>query len=364
MNVPSIVVGAAIRGCAMSTIPDDDAWAVTELTGAELGDARRTQRLVELATVFAQRPGASLPEACGNRARLKAAYRFFDHEAVDPQAILESPVMATSDRLAAVSRVLAVQDTTAVAWTAHPATTGLGPLAAPTHQGLHVHTTLALTPERPPLGLLAQQVWARDPAAVGTRTTRKHRPIVDKESQQGLTSVAAVRAAHARCPQTRVVCVGDRDADVYDLFLQERPSGVDLLVRAAWNRRVDPPERSLWTKVAAQPVVATLTVRVPRRGPQPARQATVAVRWGLVLRCPPTHRQAETLPATAVWVVQAVAEQPPASGEPLEWVLLTTGAVHTMADAVERVDWYACRWGIEISQPHYGSRESLSLTAA
>jgi len=350
MNVPSIFVGAAIRGCAMSTLPAADAWAMTDFTGAELGDARRTQRLVELATVFAQRPGASLPEACGNRARLKAASRCFDHEAVDPQAILESHVMATSDRLAAVSRVLAVQDTTAVDWPAHPATTGLGPLAAPTHQGLHVHTTLALTPERLPVGRLAQQVWARDPAAVGTRTTRQHRPIADKESQKWLTSVAAVREAHARCPPTRFVCVGDREADVYDLFRQERPSGVDLLVRAAWNRRVDHPERDLWTKVAAQPVVATLTVRVPRRGPQPARQATVAVRWCLVLRCPPTHRQAEKLPATAVWVVQAVEEQPPARGEPLEWVLLTTCAVHTRADAVERVDWYACRWGLEVWQ--------------
>jgi Transposase DNA-binding/Transposase Tn5 dimerisation domain len=332
----------------MPAIPDDNAWAVTEFIDAELGDARRTQRLVELATLFAQRPGASLPEACGNRAMLKAAYRFFDNDAVDPQAILESHILATSDRLAAVPLVLAVQDTTEVDWTTHPATTGLGPLAAPMHQGLHVHTTLALTPERLPLGLLAQQVWVRDPAAVGTRTTRKQRPIADKESHKWLTSVGAVCEAHARGPQTRFVCVGDREADVYDLFLQDRPSGVDLLVRAAWNRRVDHPERYLWTKVAAQPVVATLTVRVPRRGSQPARQATVAVRWCLALLCPPTHRQAEKLPATAVWVVQAVEEQPPASGDPLEWVLLTTCAVHTTAEAVERVDWYACRWGIEV----------------
>ena len=57
----------------MPAMPDDDAWAVTELLAAELGDARRTQRLVELATVVAHRPGASLPEACGNRAMLKAA---------------------------------------------------------------------------------------------------------------------------------------------------------------------------------------------------------------------------------------------------------------------------------------------------
>ncbi|MBI3329527.1 MAG: transposase [Nitrospinae bacterium] len=142
----------------MTRIPDDDAWAVTACADADLGDARRTQRLVELATVFAQRPGASLPEACGNRAMVKAAYRFFDNEAIDPQDMLVSHVVATVDRLAAAPRVLAVQDTTELDWTAHPATKDLGPLAHPTHQGLHVHTTLALTPERVPLGLLAQQV--------------------------------------------------------------------------------------------------------------------------------------------------------------------------------------------------------------
>ena len=178
---------------------------------------------------------------------LKAAYRFFDNEAIDPQEMLASPVVATSDRLANVPRVLAVQDTTEVDWTVPPATTGLGPLAHPDHQGLLVHTTLALTPERVPLGLLAQQVWARAPDAVGKRATRKQRPIAEKESQKWLTSVEAVSEAHARCPHTHLVCIGDREADVYDLFLQERPSGVDLLVRASWNRRVDHPERYLWT---------------------------------------------------------------------------------------------------------------------
>jgi hypothetical protein len=345
----------------MPAIPDDAFWAVTECADAELGDARRTQRLVTLATVLAQRPSASLPEACGTRAMLKAAYRFFDHAAIAPQAILASHVDATSDRLATVPRVLAVQDTTEVDWTAHPATTGLGPLAHPAHQGLLVHTTLALTSERLPLGVLAQQVWARDPAARGPRTTRKRRPLAEKESQKWLTSVAAVSAAQAQCPPTHFVCIGDREADVYDLLVQERPSGVDLLVRASWNRRVDHAERYLWTKVAAQPVVAMLTVRVPRRGAQSARQATLSVRWALVLRCPPTHRRAEKLPTVAVWAAQAVEEQPPVAAEPIEWLLLTTCGVHTAQDAIERVDWYACRWGIEVW--HTGLKSGCRIEA-
>jgi len=172
--------------------------------------------------------------------------------------------------------------------------------------------------------------------------------MAEKERQKWLTSVEAVREAHAACPQTHVVWVGDREADVYDLFVQERPAGVDLWVRAAWNRRVDHAERSRWAKVAAQPVVATLTVRVPRRGAPPARQATVSVRWCLVVWCPPTHRQAEQLPTLAIWAVQALEAHPPAGVEPLAWLLLTTCAVHTAQDAIERIDWDACRWGIEV----------------
>jgi hypothetical protein len=78
--------------------------------------------------------------------------------------------------------VVAVQETTEVDWTAHPATTGMGPIGSPTHQGLLVRSTLAFTPERVPLGLVAQEVWARDPEQVGQRATCRHRRIEEKES--------------------------------------------------------------------------------------------------------------------------------------------------------------------------------------
>jgi hypothetical protein len=113
---------------------NDDAWAVSELAAAELGDARRPQRLIALATILAQRPGASLPAACGDDALLKAAYRFFDNAAIEPQDLLDSPVGATVPRLAPVPLVLAVQDTTELAWSAPPAPTGLGPLGHPAHR--------------------------------------------------------------------------------------------------------------------------------------------------------------------------------------------------------------------------------------
>ena len=62
----------------MSSLPNDTNWAVTEFADGELGDLRRSQRLVALASVLSQHPTAALPEACGDSAMLKAAYRFFE----------------------------------------------------------------------------------------------------------------------------------------------------------------------------------------------------------------------------------------------------------------------------------------------
>jgi len=324
----------------------DATWADEEFGDADLGDVRRNARLVQLATVLGAQPNASLPDACDDPATLKAAYRFFDNDDVRAEAILTSHIQSTQQRMRAVPLVLAVQDTTYLDWTDHPATTGLGPLAAKTHQGLLAHSTLALTPDRVPLGLLAQQVWARDP--VVRDGDHKTRPIDAKESQKWLTSLDAAIAARTACPTTQIVSVGDREADVYDLFLVERPVGVDLLVRAAQDRCVEHPEHYLWAAMATAAVAATVTVHMGKRANQPARDATVTVRWQPITLRPPTGRAKEHLPTVTVWAVWAIETAPPPGVPPVEWLLLTTVPIHTTADALERLDWYAARWGIEV----------------
>src|SRR5438132_9943114 len=284
----------------MHHVATDTNWAVREFADAELGDERRTKRLVELASVLGQHPTAALPEACGDGGMLKAAYRFCDNDAIEAQDMLQSHIESTYRRLDQVRLVLAVQDTTEVNWTGHPATQGLGPLGHTACQGLLVHSTLAFTPERVPLGLLAQQVWARDPNEVGKRARRKQLPISQKESQKWLTSLEAVCSARDECPTPRFVSVGDREADVYDVLAAERPEGVELLIRASWDRCVREPERYVWATVEAQPVLAHLILKVPRR-PQAARDATLALRFCPVTLCPPRHRQREGLPAVTLW---------------------------------------------------------------
>jgi hypothetical protein len=332
----------------MSDLLDATSWAVTEFADADLGDLRRTQRLVQLAHALAQRPGAALPEACGSGAMLKAAYRFFTNDDIAPDDIVQSHIEAPYSRLNAVPLVLAVQDTTEANWTNLHATEGLGPLGHPAGHGLLVHTTLAITPERVPLGLLAQQVWARDPNDLGKRARRKQLPISQKESQKWLHSLDAVYTARDCCPTTHLISVGDREADIYDVLAAPRPAGVDLLLRASWNRCVNTPQRYVRATVAAQPVAAHLLLHVPRRGLQPAREATLTLRYCPLTLCPPQHRKAEGLPAVVLWAVQVCEVEAPAEGEPIAWLLFTTVAVETVDDAIERIQWYSCRWGIEV----------------
>jgi transposase-like protein/transposase Tn5 family protein len=328
-------------------IPDsEDSWAWTEFGEADLGDARRTERLVSLARTLAARPAASLPEACTDPAQLKAAYRFFSNGAVTPETLLASHVAATQHRIAQVPVVLAVQDTTELDYTSHPATTGLGYLNDTRHRGLLVHSTLALTPERLPLGVLAQQVWSRQ--TLGQRAIRKTRAVTEKESQKWLLSLEAVKEARVACPDTHLISVGDREADVYDLFLVERLPGVDLLVRAAWDRCVSAPQQHLWATVAAAPVAGTAEVTIPRRSGQPARPATLTVRFCSVRLRPPRSRSKEKLPQVSVWAVWVRESDPPEGTEPIEWLLLTSCPVGTAEQALQCVAWYACRWGIEV----------------
>jgi hypothetical protein len=336
-----------LAGPAPTPDPSGAAWATTEFAAAALGNARRPARLWALATTLAQAPSAALPQACEDAAALEAAYRFFANPAITPAAILASHVAATTTRAAAYPLVLVPQDTTDLNYTSHPATTDLGPLPGAHQRGLLVHTSLAFTPQRLPLGVLAQASWTRDPAQTGKRQQRRSLPLAEKESQKWLSSLAAVTTARQAAPPPQFVSIGDREADVYDLFIAARPPGVDLLVRAAWDRRTELPERHLWASLATA-VQTSWLLSVPRHAGQPARWARVTVRWAAVTLLPPAQRAQEHLPAVQLWAVLAVEEAPPDGVAGVEWLLLTTCPVESVEAAEERLDWYGVRWGNEI----------------
>jgi len=327
-------------------------WAEEEFGRAGLADARLEARLLSVARDFFARPQANVPQACASRAKTKAAYRFFDHPRVTMDQLLDSHIAATRERVREHRVVLAVQDTTTLNYTTHPATEGLGLLHTidDVTRGLLLHDTLALTEDGIPLGLLDVQCWARDPNVGGKKHRRHQLPIEQKESAKWLHSYRAVAEVQRHCPDTRLVSVGDREADLYELFelATHPPEGPDLLVRAerTRNRRVE--QGLLWDHLAARPVAGFQEVRVPRKGSRPARTARLAVRHAAVELQPPTTKP--TLTPVRAWAVfaQEVGYDARSVSAPISWMLVTTVETGDFEAACQRLRWYARRWGIEV----------------
>lgn len=327
-----------------------DAWAVLELGGAGLGDPRRRQRLVTLATALAKHPNSSLPAACGNLAATKAAYRFLDNDAVDPNEIVAAHRESTLKRMTAYPMVLAVQDTTTYNFTTHRATRGLGPITRKAEgykkpgTGFLVHSCLAVSPEGVPLGLLGQYLWVR-PEPDGGAERDDRRPIEDKESVRWQNMLAT--STEGLPPGTRVVTVADREADIFEFFLTAVQSERELLVRAAQDRRVHNPDGYLWAAVEQAGVVGMLTIEVPRADNRPSRTAHLELRIARVQLQPPQKTSRKGLPVIVLNAVLAREANPPSDQEPIEWLLLTTLPVSSAADASNCVQWYTQRWKIE-----------------
>ncbi|MBI2917528.1 MAG: IS4 family transposase [Chloroflexi bacterium] len=331
-----------------------ESWAEAEFGQADLGDRRLTRRLVTIVSDFSARPERSIPKACQGHARTKAAYRFFAHDEVGLDTILKPHTEATVERLREEKTILAAQDTTSLNYTAHRAVQNLGPIGSRVDKsvGLMLHETVAFTTEGLALGILQAHCWARDPKDFGKKRRPAKTPIEQKESYNWLASFNKVAEAQKRCPNTRLVSVGDREADIYELFdlAAQDESNPKLLVRALHDRLLGEEQGHLWQRMAAQPVSAIQEVEVPRREKRPARVTLVQVRFAQVSLKPPIGKPKGKgkLASLTAWAVLAREEHPPVDTEPLEWMLLTTIPVTTIEQALEKVAWYTIRWQIEV----------------
>jgi len=304
-----------------------------------------------MASAFAQKPTAPIPEACPNGGEAKGAYRFVENDRILPGCIREAHQQATLERVRAHPVVLAVQDTTSLNYSTHPKTQGLGLLGShsPKTIGLLLHSTLALTPTGQPLGFLHNAVRARQGCKLAA--TRSQRKLVHKESYKWVESLQACQALAPLCPQTQLVNLTDREGDLYDLFVQAltAPSEarVHLLVRAHQNRKLEDPDRPLWQEVGRQRVAATLSVLVGRRGDQPSRIARLNIRFCAVQLKAPKRKAGQ--PSIELWAIEAQESSltPPGAAR-IVWRLLTTLPVTSAQEAIEKVQWYAQRWQIEV----------------
>ncbi|CAB3773763.1 IS4 family transposase ISLpn5 [Paraburkholderia humisilvae] len=339
-----------------------------------MGDARLTQRLIALARRLSRAPQCSFPQSLDG-ADLKIGYRFSDNPTVDTDGVLSPHIGQTLDRMGQVPVVLAVQDTTEFNLSHLPATEGLGYGTGHNLRGFMMHSVLAVTPEGLPLGVPGMKTSIRPPDEFGKGQSRKQRTISDKESVKWLEGLEHLSALKGHCPETHIVGVCDREGDVYDVFVAERPTGVDWLVRAGRNRSVAHPEKYLWETIAAAPVPGRTELQIPGPGRTIARTAGLALRCAPVRLRPPRYRRHKGLPDIDVFANHAIEEDVAESLEPLEWMLLTSVRTRTHEDVLEHLAWYARRWTIEswhrvlrsgcrVEAPQFGNLERFVRATA
>jgi len=344
---------------------DGPGWAAQEFGACDLGDPRRTQRLVKIVSDQSAQPGGSYSQAAGgNRHVLKGYYRFLNNEReqLDPESLLQTHRTQTIRRMKKEETVLILQDTTLLNFSTRPGCEGLGQIGTnqtkAISRGLALHSCLAVGESGLPLGVLRLHGYAPE-AAQGKDPGR---PIEEKESYRWLEAYQDAAQIAEQIPETRVISVADREGDMFELFdLRRGYAGrkADLLVRAKSDRCLEGSDRKLFEELAATPLARKVSIPVPRQRQQlakpstpgrpalTARSAEVEVRFKEVTISAPQKPQTRDKLPIKIWAIYLLETDPPEGATAVEWMLLTSIEIASVKQALRCVQWYCRRWRIE-----------------
>jgi Transposase DNA-binding len=325
-----------------------------ELDGCAFPDRRLKARFGKLLGDLGRRIGGTIPAACQDWAATKAAYRFFDNPRVDEGIILAGHFAATTARFAATTgTVLVLHDTTEFSFT-RDTPDGIGQLSLVkgrhvTHTvcGVLLHSSLAVTLDGVPPGLAAVEFWTRK-AFKGTNALRgrvnaTRIPIEKKESVRWLENLK--QSATQLGDPSRCVHIGDREADISELFCAAKEAGTHFLVRTCVDRLAGRGGTTVAKRMAREPVRGEHGVEVRDEHGQ-VSTVRVGLRFCRLTVHPPVAKQWR-YPALSLTVIHADERGSPEGRDPIRWRLLTDLSVEDLASAVEKLDWYASRWKLE-----------------
>ena len=333
-------------------------WIDDELVDLNLGDKRLDERAKVLLKRFTANPQASINAACHGWSETLAAYRFFDNDKVHEDKILEAHRRATIRRMAQHPVTLVVQDTTELDFTGTEIQ-GDGPLSYEYRTGFLDHSLVAFTPEGLCLGVLDAQIWARSDEPQLPWKQRKHDPIETKESFRWVQMYRRACTLREEALPTKVVMVADSEADIYEMFLEAQKSPkfcrAEYVIRLCENRALPEADKQagaeafhkLFDAIATAPVVARRKLKLSRTPKRRARTAKVEIRATSITLKPP-FRRGQRLANVTLNVILIREVNAPQNEEPIAWLLATSLSISTPAEVERVIDYYICRWQIEV----------------
>lgn len=356
-------MGLVLRDCKKgngncTSLPET--WVEREVAGCDFRDARLHKRFQMLLQQIGSDVGQSIPFVCQDWANTKAAYRFFSNDRVCEADILSGHFTSTRERLAATNDlVLMLHDTTEFTFKRDkPDLIGLtktvnkkgkaGWLTPHTLCGILMHSSLAVTTEGVPLGLAAVKFWTRKKfkgtAALKRKINPTRIPIEKKESVRWLDNLK--QATELLAEPARCVHIGDRESDIYELFCMAQKIGTHFLVRTCVDRLAGDGDHTIADEMDEVETKGLHRIDV-RDNNGDVAEAVLELKYRRVHVLPPVGKQ-KRYPALTLTVIHAEERGTPKNRKKIEWKLITDLPVQSRQDAIEKIEWYAMRWKIEV----------------
>jgi hypothetical protein len=326
-----------------------DQWAEEQFGSCDLGDRRRTDRLVRYAAQAAADPSSSTPEQTECWGDCKAAYRLMGCDDMTFQAITTPHHQATRARTEGTW--LLVSDTTETHFPGMHVQ-GLGPTGDGKGRGFLLHSSLMVRPDGHEIvGLAGQVIHYRRPVKREPGGAQRLR----RKNRESVIWSQVIDRIGAAPKGVRFLHIFDRGGDQFELFCRMTRHQTGWVVRAAQLHRWILSPQSNRVKLSDYldqlPAAGQYQVDLPANRKQPARKANIEVRFGPVRVPRPKHISDWTRKAgireISMWVVEAREIDAPSGIQAARWVLWTSEAVRDFDDAWRVLEHYEKRWLIE-----------------
>lgn len=334
-------------------------WTESEFETINLGDCRLNRRALRIFDQLGHAPGRTITQTFQSWKEIKASYNFFSSDLVSGDKLLGPHTEKTIERIREFPVVLLPSDTTEIDYTSKSAMKGKERLSNK-KEGLWLHPTIAITPERLMLGIVEANFWSRQPKPLddtsACRTARDKAPIEEKESYRWLKSYRRACEIAREVPNTRIIHMSDREGDIIEVFaesIEQKHQGThaNFISRSQYDRMIDHADdeegelcKKLRQKLHEAPSLGEIEFIVPsteKRKGRKVRQQLKAVTVTLV-------RKNKKGVQVQVNAVMAIEEKPPAGEDPLIWILITDLPINSFEEVRTIIEYYLCRWEIEL----------------
>ena len=380
------ISSVALASDGQATTVLSESFGRSHFGAAQLGDKRRTERLVAVAEALVRHPGGTLPEKFREPSELEALYHLMNCDEVTHARVLAPHRERTLTRCTAHDGpVLVLHDTTELDFTKHRSLVDMGPIGNGSRRGWLCHQSLVVEPIQREVWGLANQILQPRAIVRKDESQKSRREREDRESRLWLAGTRGLPAAR------HIVDVCDRGADTFEFLEHECQSGRTFVIRSCYSRASqaehtgDTPRSLLhdptreWSAMGltTREIPAARVVHKPKKKGaktttlRPHRTAQLQVSAAPIRVLAPAGKNGQhSNSPLPVWLVRVWEPIPPEDQEPLEWFLLTNHPVTTFEQALTVISWYECRWmieefhkaqktGCEIENPQFTSSDRL-----